>query len=127
MVKLRCEMFPYNKRNGVLKIGSLKFIHGYMTGITAARRTAMIYGSVVMGHGHGIQSATIEGVEPRAGFMVGCLCELELEYNRAAAGTLNWEHGWAYGVINEKSGAFQVWQARRVDGQWILPTGIEAL
>lgn len=125
--KLRCRMFPYNKRDGVFHLGSLKFIHGYLLGITAARRTAMIYGSVVMGHGHGIQSATIEGVEIRAGFMCGCLCKLELGYNRGSAGTLNWEHGWCYGVTNEKTGSFQYWQARRIDDKWILPTGIEQL
>lgn len=127
MTSMKCQMLPYNKRDGVLKIGSLKFIHGYITGVTAARRTAMIYGSVVMGHGHSIQSATIEGTEPRAGFMAGCLCKLELEYNRAQPGTLNWEHGWAYGIINEKTGSYQLWQARRIDNQWILPSGIESL
>ncbi len=127
VAKLRCQMFPYNKRQGVLKLGSLKFIHGYLTGITAARRTAMVYGSVVMGHGHGIQAATIEGVEPRAGFMCGCLCKLELGYNRAQAGTLAWEHGWAFGVTNERTGSFLYWQARRTDGVWIVPTTMEAI
>ncbi len=127
VTKLRCRMLPYNKREGVLKLGSLKFIHGYLSGVTAARRTAMIYGSVVMGHGHGIQSATIEGIEPRAGFMCGCLCKLELDYNRAQAGTLAWEHGWSFGVVNERTGSFQYWQARRIDGVWIVPTTLEAI
>lgn len=124
---LRCRMYAYNKREGVLSLGSLKFIHGYLTGITAARRTAMIYGSVVMGHGHGIQSATIEGVEPRAGFMCGCLCKTELGYNRAHPGTLAWENGWCFGVVNEKTGAFQYWQARRIDGVWIVPATLEVI
>ncbi len=119
--KLRCRMYPYNKRDGVMHLGSLKIIHGYLTGVTAARRTAQIYGSVVMGHGHGIQAQTIEGIETRAGFMAGCLCKLELGYNRAQAGTLNWEHGWGLGVTNEKTGSFQYWQARRIDGVWIVP------
>lgn len=127
VARLRCQMFPYNKREGVFTLGSFKFIHGYLLGITAARRTAMIYGSVVMGHGHSIQSASIEGIEPRAGFMCGCLCKLELDYNRAHAGTLSWNHGWAYGVTNEKTGAFHYWQARKIDGQWVLPSDILVL
>lgn len=127
VAKLRCQMLPYNKREGVLRLGSLKFIHGYLTGVTAARRTAQIYGSVVMGHGHGIQSQTIEGIEPRAGFMCGCLCKIELGYNRAQAGTLAWESGWAFGVTNEKTGSFIYWQARKTDGVWIVPSTLEAI
>ncbi len=84
----------------------------------------MIYGSVVMGHGHGVQQATIEGVEQRAGFMAGCLCKLELGYNRAQAGTLAWEHGFGYGISNEKTGSFHYWQARRIDGAWVLPSDL---
>lgn len=127
VASLRTQMFPYNKRTGVLKLGSLKFIHGYLTGITAARRTAMIYGSVVMGHGHSIQSATIEGTEPRAGFMAGCLCKTELGYNRAQAGTLSWESGFCFGVINERTGSYQYWQARKIDDCWIVPASLERI
>ncbi len=127
VAKLKCRMYPYDKRLGVLHLGSLKFIHGYISGVTAARRTAMIYGSVVMGHGHGIQSATIEGLEPRAGFMCGCLCKTDLGYNRAQAGTLAWENGWPFGVVNERTGSFIYWQARRVDGHWIVPSSLEII
>lgn len=127
VAKLRCPMLPYNKRDGIYEMGSLRFIHGFMTGITAARRTALIYGNVVMGHGHGIQAATVEAVEPRAGFMCGMLCRKELIYNRAQTGTLNWENGWGYGVTNEKTGSFQYWQARKIDDKWLLPTGMEIL
>lgn len=125
--KLRCQMYPYNKREGVMKLGSLKVIHGYSSGLYAARTTAQVYGSVTMGHGHGIQMQPIAGLEQRTGFMGGCLCKKELGYNRAQMGTLMWEHGWQYGVVNHKTGNFQLWQARELDGQWLLPTGIETL
>ncbi len=127
VAKLHCRMFPYNKRTGIFKLGSLKFVHGFVGGVTAARRTAQVYGSVVMGHGHAIQMQPIEGIEQRTGFMAGCLCKLELDYNRAQMGTLNQENGWAFGVTNERTGSFQYWQARRVDGAWLLPTGLEIL
>ena len=87
----------------------------------------MIYGNVVMGHGHQIQSATVEAVHPRVGFMAGCLCQLELDYNRAQAGTLSWEGGWAFGITNEKTGSYQYWQARKIDGAWIVPTTLERI
>jgi hypothetical protein len=122
MNKIECKMFPYDKRKGVLRLGHLKIIHGYLAGITAARRTAQVYGSVIMGHGHAIQQASIEGLEQRTGIMCGCLCKLNMSYTRASVGTLNWEHGWAYGIINEKTGSYNLWQARRIDHKWILPT-----
>lgn len=127
ITKLRCKMYPYDKREGIYQMGALRFIHGYITGVTAARRTAMIYGNVVCGHGHGIQSATVEAVEPRAGFMCGCLCQTSFAYNRAQAGTLNQENGWAYGVTNERTGSFLYWQARRIDNKWILPSDIQVI
>ena len=127
VTKMRCQMFPYNKREGVMRLGDLKVIHGYRAGITAARMSAKTYGSVLMGHGHQIQQAAIEGLDQRTGFMGGCLCKLELEYNRAQEGSLTWEHGFPYGVVDLDSGLFQLWQARELDGKWLLPTGIEEL
>lgn len=120
--KMNCRMLPYDKREGVLRLGHLKIIHGYICGIAAARRTAQIYGSVLMGHGHAIQSASVEGLNQRTGMMCGCLCSLKMTYSRASTGSLNWEHGWAYGVLNEKTGSYHVFQARKVDNKWILPT-----
>lgn len=122
MDKIHCKMLPYDKREGVLRLGHLKIIHGYICGIAAARRTAQIYGSVLMGHGHAIQQASVEGLSQRTGMMCGCLCNLRMTYARASVGSLNWEHGWAYGVLNEKTGNYYVNQARKVDGKWVLPS-----
>lgn len=126
LTKMRCQMFPYDKRAGVLRIGHLKVIHGFLCGVTAARRTALTYGSVIMGHGHSIQAASIEGLEPRTGMMCGCLCKLDHDYNRAQVGSLTHEHGWAYGVVSD-TGSYHVWQARKIENKWLLPTGIEEL
>ena len=120
--KMGCHMLPYDKRKGVLRLGHLKIIHGYICGVTAARRTAQIYGSVLMGHGHAIQQASIEGLEQRTGMMAGCLCKLNLDYMRASTGSLVWEHGFCFGIINEKTGHYFVNQARKIDGKWILPS-----
>jgi hypothetical protein len=50
-----------------------------------------------------------------------------MDYIRANMGSLMWRHGWAYGVINVETGDYQVWQAEEINGQWILPTGLEML
>jgi hypothetical protein len=125
--KLKCKILPYDRKEGVLQLGHLKMIHGFTSGVGAARKTAQVYGSVLMGHGHGIQHVAIEGVENRVGRMCGCLCQLDMDYVRASMGSLLWRHGWAYGVVNEVTGDYQVWQAEEINGNWILPTGLEVL
>lgn len=124
---LKCKLYPYDRKEGVVQLGHLKILHGFATGINAARRTAQCYGSVLMGHGHSIQHVSIEGLENRVGRMCGCLCQLDMEYVRANMGSLLWRHGWAYGVINVNSGDYQVWQAERINDSWILPSSMEVL
>lgn len=123
---LGCKMLPYDKREGVLRVGDLSVVHGFTTGIYAARNTALVYGNVICGHGHTIQHHSIPGITDRAGWMGGCLCQLSMDYNRAHLQSLSHRHGWIYGVIGSRGG-FRVWQAEEDQGQWILPTGIEKL
>lgn len=115
------KMLPYDKRAGVLKIGHLKVIHGFHAGPQAARAAAQIYGSVLMGHIHSIDQFSIPGLERRIGRSIGCLCKLDMGYNRAHAATLRQQHGWAYGFIFP-NGDYQVFQAENVGGAWHLPT-----
>lgn len=125
--KMGTLMLPYNKRSGVYSLGSLKVFHGFRCGLSAARMSAKTYGSCLFGHIHQVQMSTIEGLEPRTGFVSGCLAKLDMDYSRHQEGALTHEHGWAYGVVDLKSGAFQCWLARKVGGQWLLPTGFEIL
>lgn len=127
MRSLRCRMLPYQKREGILKIGHLHFAHGFKCGINAAREQARTYHNIVIGHGHGIQAQSIEGLEHRCGWMVGCLCDLDQKYNRAHTGALVHEHGWGYGMINDKTGAFTFLQARQAGDQWMVATELITL
>lgn len=114
-------MLPYCKRRGVLRLGHLKCIHGFHSGVTAARQSALVYGSVVMGHVHAIDHYSIPGLERRAGRVIGCMCQLDHTYNRAMAQTLRHAHGWAYGLLFP-SGDYAIYQAEKVNGSWHLPT-----
>jgi hypothetical protein len=116
--KVGFRILPYDRRAGVYRIGSLKMIHGFLCGITAARRTALAYGSIVMGHGHAIDHATIEGLEPRMGRMCGCLCDLNPAYARANISSLRHAHGWLAGVVNEATGEYHCQQIQRIGDQW---------
>lgn len=114
-------MLPYDKRAGVLKIGRLKVVHGYNTGITAARIAGQVYGSVLMGHTHVIEQYSLAGLERRVARVCGCLCKLSMDYNRGHLQTLRQSHGWAYGIILP-SGEYIVWQAEQINSRWIYPS-----
>jgi hypothetical protein len=113
---------PYCKRDGVYRLGDCAFVHGYSHGQSAVRDAAASYGHVVMGHIHAVEHAVFRGLEPRRGYSVGCMCELDLGYNRAALNTLRQSHGFAYGVVIE--GRTVVWQAEEVGGTWLFPSEI---
>lgn len=121
-----CVVLPYDARKGVLKLGHLKFIHGFHSGITAARMAAQIYGSVLMGHVHAIDQFSIPGLERRIGRAMGCLCELRQPYNRAHANTLRQAHGWGYGLLFP-NGDYTYWQAEKVGGNWYFPSEFKTL
>ncbi len=125
--KLKCPIYPYDKRHGIVRIGNLKCLHGYAHGIGASRKMAQIYGACLFGHGHAVQFASIEGLEDRTGRMAGCLCKLDLPYVETSLGSLMWRHGWIFGVVNEKTGNYQAWQAEEIEGKWLLPTGLKEL
>jgi hypothetical protein len=115
------EVKPYNKREGVHKLGHLKIIHGYHCGITSARQAGLIWGNVAMGHVHRFSTAPIPGLERRNGRTVGCLCKTDMDYNRASANTLDHENGWLYG-LTFPGGDYVAWEARRFADRWIFPS-----
>lgn len=120
--KMRCVMLPYCKRQGVLRLGHLKIIHGFSSGLYSARTHALIYGSCLFGHTHSIDEHAIPGLERRVARNIGCLCQLDMDYNSRQLNTLKQAHGFAYGVLNDATGEFRVWQAEEIVGEWILPT-----
>jgi hypothetical protein len=125
--KIKCRVLPYHSREGVFKYGNLSFVHGYHAGIGAIAQHARIYRSVVLGHLHSCGSVSERGVDSPTAYCVGGLGDhSKMEYAAQRTATLAWGPGWAYGVINEKTGSFRVWIAQKMDGRWIYPTGFNA-
>lgn len=120
------QTFPYDKRRGVMRLGNYSVVHGYCHGIGATRKHALTYGNVLHGHVHRNDIATVEGLEPRRAYSVGCLCQLDFQYNRANIGTLAQQHGWAYGLLSPK-GTLIVWIAQQVEGSWVLPSELRQI
>ena len=121
---IKCKMLPYNVNEGIYKLGKLTFIHGFHAGITATKRHAEIYscegGATIHGHTHSIQQASIARLGGAVGFGVGCLCQLNMEYNRHFTSRLMHAHGWAYGFATKDD--YQVFQARKMGKRWVYAT-----
>jgi hypothetical protein len=122
-----CRVLPYHSREGVFKYGNLSFVHGYHAGVGAIAQHARIYRNVCLGHLHCNGSVVERGIDSPTAFCVGGLGDhSKMEYAAQRTATLAWGPGWAYGVIDEKSGSFQVWIAQKMAGKWIYPTGFNA-
>ena len=125
--RMKCRSLPYHKRDGVLKLGHLKIIHGFACGIYAARQTALVYGSTLFGHVHTIDEHSIPGLDRRVARACGCLCTLDMDYSARQPNTLRQANGWAYGVIDDRTGNYHVWQAEGINGKFITPTDLVCL
>lgn len=118
--RMRCEVFPYHSREGVYKHGNLSFLHGYHAGVGAVARHARVYRNCVFGHLHSNGCVTERGIDTPTAFVVGGLGDhSKMEYAAQRTATLAWGPGWAYGLINEKTGNYVVRIATKLDGQWI--------
>jgi hypothetical protein len=119
MADMSCQILPYAKRS-VLRLGHLKLLHGFWYGVNAARQHANCYGACLFGHIHTISEAPVAGLERRVARSVGCLCDLNMEFQKSKPATLVHAHGFAYGYINEKTGSYTAMQAENVDGTWVI-------
>jgi hypothetical protein len=118
-------MFPYDKRKGIVRISAhLKVLHGYFSGNLATRHHALTYGSCLFGHVHTIEEFAVPGLERRVAKACGALCKLDMPYNSKMPGSLRHANGFAYGVVNSKTGHYHVWQAECVESSWVLPSDI---
>lgn len=118
-----CQVYPYDKRKGVARIGRMVVVHGYNTGVYATRLLAQVYGAAIMGHTHAIDQYTVPRLKREVGRSCGCLCRLDMDYNRGHIQSLRHEHGFAYG-ISLSDGSFHAWQAMPICGRWYFPTEV---
>jgi hypothetical protein len=122
--RMRCKMLPYDVRDGILKIGHAKFLHGFYTGMYAARQHAATFGSCMFWHVHYNDEHSIPGLERRVGRACAALCKLNMKYLQRKPGSLKHANGFAYGIINDKTGDYFSWVAESIGGAWMLPNDI---
>lgn len=120
--KLRCKMFPYHYRNGIVPIGQLNMAHGFYAGVGACRSMAIAYGPCLFGHVHTVEENCVPSVKSKWARSIGFIAIEDMGYHEAKPGTLRWEHGFVYGVVNSRTGDYHFWQARKCGGKWMLPS-----
>ena len=122
--KHNAKLIDYDAREGVYEIGNLSVVHGFHAGMSACAAHARIYGNVVFGHIHSIESFQTPGIKQKEARSIGCLCDLNPSYANRKTGKLRWSHGWAYGWLHD-DGTYAIFQARGVNGKFYAPTDIQ--
>lgn len=124
----RCRVsqaLPYDSRLGVLKIGNLKMVHGYASGINAPTKMARAYGNVAFGHIHSIEAVAVDSDDgPKEARCIGCLCKTDMPYNSHQLNKLRHSNGFAYGFLLP-GGDYQLFQARKIDGRFYAATDVK--
>ena len=98
------------------------FTHGKHHNMHIAKAHYDAYGGpTVNGHGH--REDYYQG--PRGtSISVGCMARIwDLRYDRQRTAKKKHRNGWAYGVIDSKTGRGSAWTVKREAGTWISPMG----
>lgn len=118
---LRVQLYPYDARDGVLRLGNLNVVHGFFCGQNACAQHSRVYGNVVFGHVHSIESFQTPGLKQQEARAIGCLCKLDLKYMAHRTAKLRWANGFAYGFLYPNE-TYTLFQARKIDGTFHVAT-----
>lgn len=90
------------------KIGKLNIFHGEFFGQNHVQKHLKHYQkNILYGHTHGIQQDTMASPMreiPIWGAAMGCVCNVNPDYQRNKSN--QWQHGFAYGYVDQASGDF---------------------
>jgi len=105
--------------------GGPKLIHGFRATMYPAKSHFENWGACLHGHTHKPDVYTARHIDGEASFSVGCLADIDaMTYADRTPAKLAWRNGWLYGIINDRTGAWQAWHVIKENGVWISPMGI---
>ena len=126
----KAKLIPYHAEKGVFKSGGVAFTHGYTANNLSVKQHAEYYaesgGACVMGHLHRLEHSPATKRGGAEGYSSGCLADFsKMSYASHRLATSRWSNGWLFGAISPKG--HQIWEAKRIGGKWLLPTGVEEM
>jgi hypothetical protein len=74
----------------------------------------------MMGHTHHCEEVPTKRIDRATGICIGCLCNLDLEYNFSHLTTLRQQQGFAFGWVTPQGKAL-VRRARNLGWVWDIP------
>lgn len=105
--------------------GGPKLLHGFLCGIYATKAHHDRYGACVFGHTHTSDSYSAKHVDGGQSVNVPAMANLDaLTYADRHPAKLGWRNGFCYGLINSKTGKYQIWTVLKDGSDWISPMGI---
>jgi predicted phosphodiesterase len=103
----------------------VKLIHGFHSGVNPAKMHFERYGQCVHGHVHTPNQYTGRHIDGGEAHSIGCIGDIEqMEYADRYTAKLGWRQGFAYGIVNSKTGDTKIWQVTKEGEAWISPQGI---
>lgn len=106
--------------------GGPKLIHGFRSSaVSPAKLHYHDWGPVIHGHVHKPDYYQATHDDGHAAHSVGCLGDIEqMSYADRYPSKMGWRQGFAYGLINTKTGKWYLWHVVNEDGTWISPNGV---
>lgn len=124
--RAKAQMLPYDARHGVLRLGHLKVVHGFFSGMGAARRHSISYGNCLFGHTHATDSAPVEHIDgPAEARGIGCCCRIDMSYNQHSTAKLRHDNAFCYGVLFP-DGTYQLFQSKKIGGNFYAANDIQS-
>jgi len=128
---LKCDWVEYDVKKGWMEIaprgsrsGPKLIGHGYAANMYPAKSMTMLTGtSTLTGHTHAYDYWRQDNLAADESYVSGCGCLIEQDYNRTHRRRLKHCHSFLVGVINDKTGAWQVWNVLKDNetGKWLDP------
>ena len=105
--------------------GGPKLLHGFRATMYPARSHYENWGSCLVGHVHKPDIYSARHIDGSQAFSLGCMANIDaLTYADRHAAKLSWRNGFLYGLINDKTGAWNAWNVTKEGSDWISPQGI---
>lgn len=105
--------------------GGPKLIHGYKSTMYPAKAHFEHWGDCIASHVHKPDSHIARHIDGGVAHTTGALVNFKkLTYADGQAAKLGWRNGWGYGLINRKTGKWQMWHVIKDGKEWVSPHGI---